>query len=270
MDITDKLLAELVQENQSENLSFADMISEFSDDVVWLDKCNINDIESQLMKSQYAYVKFGMILEKIGKQCMWKHWQEKFTDFRQFCETKVNLNIWQVSNAIKAANVALRLSFMGFTELPRNASQALKLDGLSLERLGEVWGNILKKCASHRITADAIAKEINPDVQPSKSSVMLPTGIADKLSREAVMRGISVAEYIQELMDLEQAEAETVEPENLVAQVDQEIADLLDRVEVVSIAPKKIIKSVGNSIDRMRAEMFDRYFPKWKMAVSNE
>jgi hypothetical protein len=270
MDITDKILAEFHQENQSEKLNFSDMIAEFSNDVLWLEKSDTNEIESQLMKSQYAYVKFGMLLERIGKQCMWKNWQEKFSDFRQFCQTKVNLNIWQVSNAIKSAKVAIQLSFMGFEELPRNASQALKLSGLSVDRLGEVWENILKKCAGHKITAAAIEQEIHPDAQPMRSSVMLPVELADKLSREAVMRGISVAEYIGELMDLEQAESEVVDRETLLPNIEEEIADLLDRVEVVSIEPVKIIKSVGNSIDRMRQAMYDRYLPKWKSEVSYE
>jgi hypothetical protein len=237
MDITDNLIAQLVQENQSEKLTFGDMIAEFSNDVLWLEKSDTNEIESQLMKSQYAYVKFGMLLERIGKQCIWKNWAEKFTDFRQFCQTKVNLNIWQVSNAIKSAKVALQLSFMGFEELPRNASQALKLAGLSVERLGEVWENILKKCAGHKITAAAIEQEIHPDAQPMRSSVMLPVELADKLSREAVMRGISVAEYIGELMDLEQAEDNTVDREALLPNIEEEIADLLDRVEAVVIQP---------------------------------
>ena len=120
---------------------------------------------------------------------------------------------------------------MGFEELPRNASQALKLSGLSIERLGEVWENVLKKCQGHKITADAIAQEIDPDAQPAKSSILLPVGIADKLHKEAVMRGISVAEYIQELMDLEQAEGEVVEPTASASDIDDEITDLLDRAE---------------------------------------
>jgi hypothetical protein len=237
MDITDKLIAQLVQENQSDKLNFSDMIAEFSNDVLWLEKSDTNDIEAQLMKSQYAYVKFGMLLERIGKQCIWKQWADKFTDFRQFCQSKVNLNIWQVSNAIKSAKVAIQLSFMGFEELPRNASQALKLSGLSVERLGEVWENILKKCAGHKITAAAIEQEIHPDAQPLKSSVMLPVELADKLSREAVMRGISVAEYIGELMDLEQAESDAVEP------VTEElpIGDILDDL---------LHDAVGLSIDK--------------------
>jgi hypothetical protein len=79
--------------------------------------------------------------------------------------------------------------------------------------------------------------------------VMLPVELADKLSREAVMRGISVAEYIGELMDLEQAEDNTVGRETLLPNIEEEIADLLDRVEVVSIEPVKIIKT---TIDRYK------------------
>lgn len=270
MDITDQILQELQGETQSHRLTFHDMIAEFTDEVLYLDRDNTNDIENQLMTSQYAYVKFGMMLEAIRNQSWWKRWSEKFKDFREFCQKKVNLNIWQVANAIKSAQVAVKLSFMGFEDLPRNASQALKLSELSPDRLGEVWAGVLGKCEGHKITADAIAQEINPDAQPMRSSVMLPVAIADKLSREAVMRGISIGEYIQELMDLEQAESDTVEPVREDLPIESIISDLLDPIELVAIEPVKIIKSVGTGIDRMRQAMYDRYLPKWKREVCHE
>jgi hypothetical protein len=237
-------------------LNTRDLVIEFQDDVLNLDRDDIDDIEWQLVQSQYSYIKFGLILEKIRNRAWWNKCTEKFQDFRQFCQMKTNLSIWQVINAIKSAQVAVKLTFLGFDELPRNASQALKLSELSIERLAEVWGNILAKCQGHKITADAIAREINPDAQPMRSSVMLPVELADKLSREAVMRGISIAEYIGELMDLEQADADAVEPVTQEFPMAEIISDLLDRdeiepslSEVVSIEQ---IRPGRTSIDRFR------------------
>ncbi len=214
------------------DLNIGDLVHEFQDDVMNLDRDDIDNIEWQLVQNQYSYIKFGLILEKIRNRAWWAKCGEKFADFRQFCQIKTNLSIWQVVNAIKSAQVAVKLTFLGFTEIPRNASQALKLADLSIERLGEVWANVLAKCQGHKITADAIAKEINPDAQPLRSSVMLPVELADKLSREAVMRGISVAEYIGELMDLEQAESDAVEPVDQELAIEDMISDLLDRDEI--------------------------------------
>lgn len=104
--------------------------------------------------SQDAYIKFGLILEQFRNKSWWKRCQEQFRDFREFCKQKVNLSRWQVVNAIKSANVAVKLVFLGYSDLPRNASQALALADLSLERLSVVWGGILERLMPHQITTD--------------------------------------------------------------------------------------------------------------------
>lgn len=249
--------------------NLADLMNEFQDDVLRMDE-DIDETEYQLITNQYAYVKFGLILEKIRTRSWWKKCSEKFSDFRDFCQLKVNLNIWQVANAIKSARVAIQLAFLGFTELPRNASQALKMADLSIDRLGEVWGNVVSTCQGHKITALAIEQQINPDKQPTSDTLRIPAGLGDKIRREAIERGISVTEYLEGLINGEFADDNTTEP--VTQSIDEEIADLLDCVEAVeivapvqvSIAPAKIVESIGNSIDRMREAMYDRYLPKWK------
>lgn len=287
MDITDKILAELKLKNQSEKLTLKDIISNFSNDVLWLDPSDTNDIESQLLKSQYAYVKFGLILETIRNKCWWKRWDDKFSDFRQFCQQKVNLNIWQVSNAIKSAKVAIDLAFMGFEELPRNASQALKLADLSIDRLGEVWGNILQKCQGHKITADAIAQEINPDAAPAKLAIKVYSELMDKIAQQAIDNEMTIEEYLELLVE-ERIAADNVKPAAKNA-TPFDVRDHLDPADFpelsiepvkvvkatieptpVSIEPVKVVKSVGNTIDRMRQAMYDRYLPKWKREVVYE
>jgi hypothetical protein len=256
MDITDRILSQLDADNQSDRLSLADLVSEFQSDVLWLDSSNMNEVESELMTSQYAYIKFGLVLEKVRNQCMWKKCIQKFSDFRQFCQKIVNLNIWQVSNAIKSAQVAIRLCSLGFNDLPRNASQALKLADLSIERLGEVWANVLATCQGHKITAAAIESQIHPDKQPISGSVNLPTALLEKLQQQAIEHGVTLTEYLEELVDDRIAEDNKVEP--VECDIDEIIGDLLheDRelVKVVDRQPSKSILTMGDEvIDRMDA-----------------
>jgi hypothetical protein len=258
MDITDQILSQLHEENQSDRTYLSDLISDFQNDVLWLDASKMNDVESQLMVSQYAYIKFGLILEKIRNQCFWKKCLEKFSDFRHFCEVKANLNIWQVTNAIKSARVAVTLTALGFDDLPRNASQALKLAELSIERLGEVWGNVLESCQRHKITASAIESLVNPDKQAVSSTVKIPTALLDKLQQQAIDRGLTLTEYLEELSDDRIAEDNKTEP--VECDIDEMLADILHEDDLqlaVTLRPKHSPRSIlqmgDEVIDRMDA-----------------
>ena len=211
-------------------LNVTDLIAEFQIDVQDLDADDIDDTEYQLITSQYAYVKFGLILEKIRTRSWWLKCAEKFSDFRSFCQSKVNLNIWQVANAIKSARVAIRLAWLGFTDLPRNASQALKMGDLSIERLGEVWGNVLASCPAHKITALAIESQINPDKQVTSETVRLPAHVANELRRQAIERGLTLTQYLEQLASGESEEAIEIDPTPMTADPSMAIVmESLDR-----------------------------------------
>jgi hypothetical protein len=249
-------------------INTADLIAEFQDEVLYLDRHELDEAEWQLLNSQYAYVKFGLILEKIRNQSWWRNCAEKFLDFRSFCQTKVNLNIWQAANAIKSAQVAVKLVFLGFTELPRNASQALKMADLSIERLGEVWGDVIKSCAAHKITAAAIESVINPDAQPLKSTLTIPTILLDQIVREAIERGLTVPQYLERLVNGEPIEADLPIPADPVSPDTDELVAILDRVELTwkqpptrSISPQKIIETAIDKFDDLMTDLIGQYLP---------
>ena len=211
------------------DFNLGNLVAEFEIDVSYLCPGDIDEAEYELFANQYAYIKFGLILEKFRNQCWWKRCSEKFQDFREFCQQKVKLNRWQVSNAIKSANVAMRLAFLGFSELPRNASQALALADLSLERLGEVWGNITQNIASHKITTDVIKREISPDAQPLASTIRIPTVLLERLREQAENVGLSLNGYLEQLADGQSADgSRDIDPEPLT---DEQVA-CLDRLEL--------------------------------------
>jgi hypothetical protein len=253
-------------------LNLHDLIAQFEDDVRQLDSDDIDDTEYQLITNQYAYVKFGLILEKIRTRSWWLKCAEKFADFRSFCQSKVNLNIWQAANAIKSAQVAVRLAFLGFTELPRNASQALKMSELSIERLGEVWGNIIAKHQGHKITAQAIEDEIKPAVRNSIENLRIPVAVADKLRQQAIERGLTLNEYLGQLANGEPDEVEPIV--TTLHDVDPELAaavDVLDRKFTRSqpISPAQIIDRTVDSFDRLMTDLVGRFIPPVRR-VANE
>jgi hypothetical protein len=190
----------------------------------------MDQVEWDLLGSQYSYIKFGLILEKVRNQSWWKNCAEKFKDFRDFVQAKCNFNIWQAANAIKSAQVAVRLAFLGFEELPRNASQALKMADLSIERLGEVWGNVLATCQGHKITAGAIEMAINPDKQSSTETLRLPAGVAEALRRQAIDYGLTLPEYLERLANGEALEPEP--PANEPAMTDEDLTEIMDNLDL--------------------------------------
>lgn len=239
------------EDYQTREQNVIDLVNEFQSDILDLDRRDMDEVEWQLMNSQYSYIKFGLVLEKVRNQCMWKACVEKFADFRQFCQRKVNLNIWQVANAIKSAQVAVRLAFLGFEELPRNASQALKMADLSIERLGEVWGNVLATCQGHKITAGAIEMAINPDKQSSTETLRLPAGVAEALRRQAINYGLTLPEYLERLANGEELEPEPPTSEPTIS--DEDMTEIMDNLDLKFA---KLSKSQGRkSVTQIASEV---------------
>jgi hypothetical protein len=251
-----------------------DLVQLFQAEILEIHKTDVDDWEADLMIGQYAYVKFGLLLERIRNGCWWNRCVEKFSDFRAFCQSKINLNIWQVANTIKSANVAVKLAALGFEQLPRNASQALKLADLSMDRLAEVWGNVIKNNEAHKITALAIESQINPDAQPLKAKIMLPVDLVDRIHHDAAVAGLSVADYLAGLVTGEdpsetqpQGEPEPVDP------VVEEILDALDRkFQAIDrpVEPKKFIETATDTFDRLMNNLVGQFIPPVHQRVSHE
>jgi hypothetical protein len=249
-------------------LNVADLVEEFQLDVSVIDYGDIDETEYQLAVSQYAYIKFGLVLEKVRNQCMWKRCTQKFADFRQFCQSKVNLSIWQVLNAIKSARVAVNLVWLGFTELPRNASQALKLADLSIERLGEVWGNVVASCPAHKITALAIESQINPDKQPTSETVRLPARVAEALRGQAIAAGMTLTEYLEELAFVGDDE-DSIEQTEMPIEINAEMSAIIDRVEYQWLKPSNIIDRTVDRFDNLMIDLIGQFIPPVRK-VANE
>ena len=105
----------------------------------------------------------------------------------------------------------------------------MALADLSLERLGEVWGNITQDIASHKITTDVIKREISPDVQPLASTIRIPTVLLERLREQARDMGLSLNGYLEQLADGQSADGgRDIDPEPLT---DEQVA-CLDRLEL--------------------------------------
>jgi hypothetical protein len=201
----------------------------------------------------------------------------------------MKLNIWQVNSYIEAAQIAIYLNNSA-DGIPRNYSQAVALipafkaeEGYYGERpqLERVWAEASKL---KKVTADAIKRIFDPSIV-EKESTKLSKGFLDKAKKAAQKQGLTLEEYLEHLIDADTDEGAVVDPVPFTAEDEaavnslelqwrsiepEEVTAMAIAPKPVSIEPVRIVKQVGTAIDRMRGEMFDRYLPKWKTAVSNE
>jgi hypothetical protein len=222
-------MSETYYQLPSRSIDLSSILAKFNLDLDILEDRDTAGIETQLLESQYSYIKLGLLLQKVRSGKIWEFCQGQYQNFRHFCQQLLGINDWQALNIIKAANVAIQLFEHGYQDLPRNPSQAIELAGLGLERMVEVWDKVTADTAAHRITAAVIKSQVHPDAQPSKASISLPIALRDKIAAEALELGISSAEYLERLVNGEvESQGRVVEsPE--ISQADRDAIDKLEQ-----------------------------------------
>jgi hypothetical protein len=210
-----------------------------------LDLTNVCAIESNILTAQYSYVKLGLILAKVREGKLWEHFQGQYKSFANFCASMLGMNNWQAMNIIKAARVAIELFEHGYKDLPRNASQAVELAGLGIEKMLEVWDRVTSDHAPHKITAAVIKTEINPEAQPAKATISIPVALRDKIAAEAMELGISSTEYLERLVNGQLADSGRVVVE--VDDISDEDKAAIDKLEQTNWTPNPNTKKTSKA-----------------------
>jgi hypothetical protein len=158
-----------------------DLVPNWIDDIFRLDARNHEEWQSldrQLAAAQYGYIKFGLMLEKIASNRLYRYCDRKFANFKQWCQSRVQISAWQAKSYIDAARVSIYLFECGLP-IPRNYSQASALAPLyklalinphlqsGESELVRMWQEITQNNAPHEITAAKIIRKLgrNPVLQ---------------------------------------------------------------------------------------------------------
>ncbi|WP_295618528.1 hypothetical protein [Chamaesiphon sp. GL140_3_metabinner_50] len=238
---------ETIAERSIEN-HLLDFIEEWKADLFDLNFKDVdgwNEGNRLVASAQYAYIKFGLTLEKIRNQCAYKYCQDKLKTFAQFCRQKLKLTVWQANSYIEAADTAMYLADSGFEILPRNYSQAAVLTKAKKLETGyyqdhpmleQIWGTLVANTIPEKITANAIEKALDPDYE-EKQSLRLPKRLLARAKIQARLKGMTVEEYLDELMNEDAQDSHPVEPE-VDNRVTPEMSQILDEVELQWLEPK--------------------------------
>jgi hypothetical protein len=267
-----------------------DLITEWKIDILDLDFKDLNgwnEANRELAAAQYAYIKFGLILQKIRNECAYKYCQDKLKTFAQFCRQKLKLTVWQANSYIEAAATAMYLANSGFDILPKNYSQASVLTKAKKLETGyyqehpileEIWSNLIANSESEKITASAIEKAIDPLFE-QKQSLKLPKRLLARAKMQARAKGMTVEEYLDELMngdvedssidsDCDAANRVTAEMSKIVDEVElqwlepiaENITLRLEPTAIIAAAIEKIEATI-DLLDNLRWRLLGRYFP---------
>jgi hypothetical protein len=268
-----------------------DLIAEWKTDLFDLNFKDIDgwsDSNRELAAAQYAYIKFGLILEKIRNESAYKYCQDKLKTFAQFCRQKLKLTVWQANSYIEAADTAIYLANSGFDILPKNYSQASVLTKAKKLEMGyyqehpileEIWSNLIANSESEKITASAIEKAIDP-LYEQKQSLKLPKRLLARAKIQARAKGMTVEEYLDELMngdvedcpiesDCEVANQVTAEMSKIVDEVElqwlesiaENISHQSEPISIIAVVVEKIEVAI-DKLDNLRWRLLGRYFPQ--------
>jgi predicted DNA binding CopG/RHH family protein len=238
-----EITAELSIENH-----LLDLIAEWKADLFDLNFKDVNgwnDGNRILASAQYAYIKFGLILEKIRNECAYKYCEDQLKTFAQFCRQKLKLTVWQANSYIEAADTAMYLADSGFEILPRNYSQAAVLTKAKKMETGyyqdhpkleEIWYTLTSNTAAEKITAQVIEKAIDPDYE-QRQSLRLPKRLLERAKIQARLKGITVEEYLDELMNGDAEDSRPADPE-VASQVTPEMSQIIDELELQWLEPQ--------------------------------
>lgn len=214
-----------------------------------------SDSNRELAASQYAYIKFGLILEKIRNESAYKYCQDKLKTFAQFCRQKLKLTVWQANSYIEAAATAMYLANSGFEILPKNYSQASVLTKAKKLATGyyqdhpileQIWSNLIANSESEKITASAIEKAIDP-LYEQKQSLKLPKRILARAKIQARLKGMTVEEYLDELMNGDVEDRHIESDDEVASQITAEMSKIVDEVELQWLQP--IAELVASSVE---------------------
>lgn len=234
------------------------LIAEWKTDLFDLNFKDIDgwsDSNRELAASQYAYIKFGLILEKIRNESAYKYCQDKLKTFAQFCRQKLKLTVWQANSYIEAAATAMYLANSGFEILPKNYSQASVLTKAKKLATGyyqdhpileQIWSNLIANSESEKITASAIEKAIDP-LYEQKQSLKLPKRILARAKIQARLKGMTVEEYLDELMNGDVEDRPIESDDEVASQITAEMSKIVDEVELQWLQP--IAELVASSVE---------------------
>lgn len=176
-------------------LTYASELEEEGNNITfkWAD----HEIKNHLL----SYVRVGLVAYKVKLYRLYRHSQQKFKTFQEYCEKGLGKSPWVVNKLINAANITLELAKAGFTQLPQCEAQARPLTKFTGDTLTKKWQEVIDSTPPHRITATHVSTIVDDEPQNPKKRVSIDKNTYNALAKKANAAGMTAEELLRELVD---------------------------------------------------------------------
>ena len=216
-------------------------------------------LDESVKEHLFGFVKLGLAAERIRKRKLWQ-FAKIYKDWNDYCVRSIGKTAWYVNRQIDAAKVVMTLIEAGFKILPTCEAQCrplVKLVGIGLDAICDVWERVVGAFSADKITADRVLAIAEPDRVPKTDK--LPKSTLDRLEREAKKRGMRSEELLEELLsDIEEPiDAEIMlepDPEK------EKALEVLDR-KFRNIELSKASVKIADTFDRLMDNLIGQFIP---------
>ena len=216
-----------------------------------------------------SYVKTGMTLH-----WMRMHLGVKFLE--QYCQQTLKISKGYANQIIKASRVTWELIQAGFRDLPLCIAQALPLAQFlpedskfgiidsQLDTMIDKWDEVIdtaKETFGGKITAKLVSMVCNGQKdKPEKLSTPIDSDNYKKLVNEALDRGMSVKDLLNEILNERYAQDDVVENTTNEFSIDDITEDIEQSVQVETSEVTTIIKPESSKKDFCLVSFIDAAF----------
>ena len=276
MDITDRVLADLAIENQSEQTT-ADLMC-YLDDLDYLD-INFQWAHAEIQNHLDGWIKAGIVAGHVKLKSLWKDSPQKFKNFADYCQRGLGRSNWYIDRIIDAAKVVVDLARFGFKVLPNCEAQARPLvkafkDGTN--NVFDLWESVLSQHLPANITASKIESIVNGETEekPKQGISKETIELAKKLAK---LEGRNVDELIQELI---RDRLESSEDEGAIVESIEFTAEDVEQIEALDRTWKKapgvknkvsIVDNLNLSIDKFdnfMSDLIGQFIPPPRLKIT--
>ncbi|MDY7005948.1 MAG: hypothetical protein SWX82_18980 [Cyanobacteriota bacterium] len=191
---------------------------------------SVKFLSIMMKRTKYAYILEGMMLRAFQIYRLYEHLGYK--NFKTFCKEEHEKSPWQCNQIIKAALISWGLICKGFKKIPNCVAQATRLfdayvqsedEGFTIEK---AWQRCLNVASglNKTITANFIQSVVSDEPAKECKQIKIPVDTWKKLKAKADEEGLSLEDYLEELVKEEESEPQEEEstPEDKAPTENQE------------------------------------------------
>jgi hypothetical protein len=262
MDVTKELLGDLADPLYHPLPPSIDELVNYADELEYEGHClTIQWATNEIKNYSLGFIRVGLLADKVRRFKLYRMANEKYANFREYCEQCLGKTQWHINRLIEAAKIVLELARAGFAYLPQNEAQARPLTKLWGDELIAKWQEVLDTAPKHRITANHVAQIVDPDYVPASQAIRVDSKFYKELEEKARESGMSAAQLVKKLVQEYEPEVEPPPIEETPG--GEVIAPVSEKLKQIKSDGKKkqplSVKAIADWVEDMKLLLIEHY-----------